>query len=71
MKRLLRLGFALFVTLAAIQASPSYADFHWECPLDIRGCSGGCCFICYATSVTINSDRSYDCEYDDCYTNCM
>jgi hypothetical protein len=71
MNRLVRLGTMLLVTLVAIHGSPGYATFHWNCPPDVRGCSVRCCYICYLTSVTINSDYSYDCEYDDCYTNCV
>jgi hypothetical protein len=49
-----------------------------SCPDDVRGCGteGGCCFICYLTLFTCISDPvthaiSCDCEYGDCYTNCV
>jgi hypothetical protein len=49
-----------------------------SCPDDVRGCGpeGSCCYICYLTLFSCTGDPvthviSCDCEYDDCYTNCV
>lgn len=49
-----------------------------SCPDDVRGCGpeGGCCYICYLTLLACSSDPvthviSCECDYSDCYTNCV
>jgi hypothetical protein len=70
-KRLFLLGAAFVLLLLATWTSPSGATFHADCPNELRGCSGGCCFICYITRISYYGDGTYDCIYDDCYTNCV
>jgi hypothetical protein len=65
-------------TSGKIVPSMRYGGGGSECPADVRGCStgGGCCFICYLTLIAcfgdpVTHEISCDCEYGDCYTNCL
>jgi hypothetical protein len=61
---------ALSFLVSVAASSPAYSDRFCNCDLSVRGCSGSCCFICYLTTISFYPD-SCDCNYDDCYTNCI
>jgi hypothetical protein len=69
-QRLVRLGLLIFLAFAT-RISSSYATMHANCPPDVRGCSPGCCFICFLTGIGFDSDGTVTCDYSDCYSNCV
>ena len=71
MEKTFRLSAALLLLLLALWTPRSGAIPIPRCPHDVRGCGQQCCFICFLTSIGIWADGSWECNYNECYTNCV